>query len=61
MFGTIALVAGPGRHRVAILALAVVVSVVLGISGGEADLRSVDPERPAPLPAHAQDERSAVP
>jgi hypothetical protein len=61
MFGTIALVAGPGRHRVAILALAAVVSVMLGMSAGGVGAKSVEPERPAPPPAQTEQDRTAVP
>jgi len=48
ILGAVAFIAGPGRHRVAILALAVVLAVVLGYQSGE----TAEPgQRSAPPPA----------
>lgn len=53
MLGTIALNAGPGRHRVAIFVFAGVVAVLMWITGGD--------ERPASAPVEGVAPRSAPP
>ena len=55
MFGTIALMTGPGRRRVAILALAVVIAVILAAAAGGTVPRSTDREQPTPLAAQPAD------
>lgn len=53
LLGTVALISGHGRHRVAVLALAVVMSVFLGSRAGETNKHDLRRERSITTPGPA--------